>query len=79
MPPFAASLHFELYRRERDYYVQLFYRTDNSEIIPPIEIPKCGTKCPLDKLFELYKDVLPTDNETIDSFCLNNSTDNSVI
>lgn len=27
---------------------------------PALMIPDCGTKCPLEKLYELYKDWLPT-------------------
>lgn len=70
VPPFGASIHFELYRNGRgEYYVQLFYRTDDSEYMAPIEIPNCGTKCPLDKLHELFKDILPTEDETYASLC----------
>lgn len=69
MPPFAASIHFELFERDNEYYVQLFYRRDNSEYIPPINIPNCGIKCPLDSLFSLYKDILPTANDTYESLC----------
>lgn len=69
MPPFAASVHFELYKDDRDYYVQLFYRTDKSEYIPPIDIPNCGIKCPLNKLFTIFADILPTENENYASLC----------
>lgn len=69
IPPFAASVHLELYRSREDYYVQLFYRTDNSEYIPPIEIPNCGVKCSLDEMFELYQDILPSENDTFASLC----------
>lgn len=28
--------------------------------LPPINIPGCGPKCPLEKLYQIYADVLPT-------------------
>lgn len=28
--------------------------------IPALEVPNCGTKCPLNKWQELYKHILPT-------------------
>lgn len=69
VPPFSASIHFELYRRASEYYVQLFYRKDKFQDVPPIEIPHCGTKCPLDKLYELYNDILPSEDDTYESLC----------
>lgn len=69
IPPFAASVHLELYKSVDNFYVQLFYRTDSSEYIPPIEIPNCGIKCPLEEMFELYQDILPSDNDTFESLC----------
>lgn len=59
----------ELYKSEQDYYVQVFYRKDNSENLPPIEIPGCGIKCPLQTLYKLYDEILPKEHETYESLC----------
>lgn len=69
MPPFAASIHLELFKRDDNYFVQFFYRKDNSEYLPPINIPNCGLVCPLEKLFEMYQDILPAENETYELLC----------
>ncbi|XP_055305423.1 prostatic acid phosphatase-like [Sitodiplosis mosellana] len=71
IPNYASSLHFELYRTNgTEYYVQLFYRNQNQEIVDsPLEIPNCGTKCHLDQFNELYRDILPTESEDYDSVC----------
>lgn len=68
MPPFASSLHVELYKENSTYYVKFFYRTDNSECLEPIKMP-CGTKCQLNELYTIYKDILPKENETFESLC----------
>lgn len=44
-------------------YVQIFYKnttgtTDQADLLP-MNIPNCGIICPLSKMFELYKDILP--------------------
>lgn len=35
--------------------------------LPPLEIPHCGTKCPLNKWYEMYKHILP--DNTHDEEC----------
>lgn len=69
IPPYGASIHFELYRRGQMYYVQLFYRKRGLKDVPPINIPNCGTMCPLNKFQDLYRDILPTESETYKSLC----------
>ncbi|XP_031636521.1 uncharacterized protein LOC116349294 [Contarinia nasturtii] len=64
IPPYSSCLLFELYKSSDDYYVQLFYRKSNEENPVPLNFPNCGTKCSLDRLFELYRDILPSDPET---------------
>lgn len=67
IPPYASSLHFELYKKDKDdYYVQLYYRTDNEEDPEPIKIPGCGRKCTIDELHKIYRDIIPDD---FDSEC----------
>lgn len=35
----------------------------------PAHIPNCGQLCPLAKFYELYSEILPTENETFESLC----------
>lgn len=54
-------MFFELYKSDEIPYVQIYYRnTTKMTNLPPLEIPGCGTKCPLTDLYNLYSDVLPT-------------------
>lgn len=67
IPPYASSLHFELFKTStNDHYVQLYYRTANEENPLPMNIPGCGEKCSLDQLYDIYKDIIPRD---FDSEC----------
>lgn len=62
MPPYAASLHFELYKtNENEYYIQIFYRRFEEEELSPLNIPKCGEKCSLEKFYETYAEIIPND------------------
>ncbi|XP_031616331.1 lysosomal acid phosphatase-like [Contarinia nasturtii] len=59
-PPFASSLHLELYEvAEKEHYIQIFYRKSDEEILLPLNIPNCGEKCSLDQLYKLYNDIIP--------------------
>lgn len=66
LPPYASSLLFELYESnaKNEHYVQVFYRNSTAGDLAPLDIPNCGTKCPLNQLFELYKEILPSDFKT---------------
>lgn len=65
IPPFASSLHFELYKsKDGEKYVQIFYRKSQEENLSPMNIPKCGEKCSLDKLYDLYNAIMPGDHQT---------------
>lgn len=56
--PYAAAIILELRLYQNQYYVQLYYR--NSVRAPePINIPQCGTACPLSAMYELYAEILP--------------------
>lgn len=61
-PPYASALMFELYESEGNYYVQVFYRDSDTEIVPPLNIPGCGLKCTLSELYALHKEIIPTGN-----------------
>lgn len=76
-PPYASCLLFELYRNKTDYYLQLFYRNTTTTLdIPALELPNgnCGTKCPLHKWYDIYKEILPT--KTYDMECGNSPKGN---
>lgn len=59
MPPVSSCLLFELHLGDNDPYIQFFYKNSTDVNIPLLQIPKCGDKCSLKKLFELYKNILP--------------------
>jgi lysosomal acid phosphatase len=61
-PSFRAAVMFELRSIDSDYHVQIFYKNTTAEP-KPLDIPGCGTSCPLDKIFEIYEKVLPIDWE----------------
>lgn len=62
LPSYASSVHIELYQNDKnEHYVQLFYRNHEEEILPPITIPNCGTKCPLQRMYEIYSELIPGD------------------
>lgn len=61
-PPYSSCVLFELYKADELPYVQIYYKNSTAADIPPIEmeIPSCGKKCPLEKMYEVYQDILPT-------------------
>ncbi|XP_031627083.1 prostatic acid phosphatase-like isoform X2 [Contarinia nasturtii] len=60
LPPFASSVHLELYKvGEEEHYIQIFYRKSEEEILLPLNIPNCGEKCSLNQLYNLYNDIIP--------------------
>lgn len=61
-PGFAATIMFELRQLNNEYRVQVFYKNSTSE--PQLlDLPGCGTSCNLDKMFQVYKQVIPVDWE----------------
>lgn len=62
-PPYASTVMFELRKfNGNDYRVQVFYKNTTEEP-QPLNLPDCGTSCPLDQMFKIYKSVLPVDWE----------------
>lgn len=61
-PPYTSCLLFELYQGRNYPYVRIFYKnnTDMNITLQSLNIPKCGVKCPLTRLYSLYEDILPT-------------------
>lgn len=69
VPPPTSQILFELYQLNSEHYVQITYRKTASMDEPPLYIPNCGEWCPLAKFYELYKEILPNDDETFESLC----------
>lgn len=58
-PPFASSLHFDLYKTMgNQFHMQLTYRYDNESKL--LRFPGCGTKCSMEDLYRMYKELIPT-------------------
>jgi lysosomal acid phosphatase len=57
-PPYRATVLLELRKLNNKFFVQIFYKNTTAEPEPQ-NIPGCGTSCALDKLFDLYSDVMP--------------------
>ncbi|KAJ6647741.1 Lysosomal acid phosphatase [Pseudolycoriella hygida] len=65
LPPYAASVHFELYKTsQNEYYIQIFYRSLEEEYPQPLNIPECGVKCTIRQFYDLYHDIIPGDFDT---------------
>lgn len=63
LAPYASCLFFELYKTEEQSYVKLFYKNFteiNDNVIPPLLFPGCEERCSIEKLHELYGNILPT-------------------
>lgn len=62
MPPVACSLHIELYKSSNNvHYIQIFYRKSQEDNPLALNIPGCGEKCPLDKFYDIYREIIPGD------------------
>lgn len=62
LPPYSASILFEFYQHKGQHFVQIVYKKTNDENIPPLDIPGCGTLCPLDKFYQIYRAFIPTND-----------------
>lgn len=52
---------FEMHQLNGKCYLQIWYKkSSTSEKAELLNIPNCGTSCPLKKMYELYADILPT-------------------
>lgn len=63
-------MFFELHQFNGVYHVEIYYKRDRGEDkvpLQPLFIPNCGQKCPLNKFYEIYQDILPT--EDFDTEC----------
>lgn len=72
-PYFSSCLLFELYQTNVGHHVEIYYKQQNTEFLnalEPLFIPNCGKKCPLARFYELYEDILPTNDFDVE--CQNN-------
>lgn len=73
LPNYSSCVFIELHETSAGFHVEIYYKQHHGEDIIPLEplfIPNCGRKCPLSKMYELYDDILPTDD--FDTECHNN-------
>ncbi|XP_037031472.1 prostatic acid phosphatase-like [Bradysia coprophila] len=56
--PYVSTIILEMRKRDDEYYVQIFYKTSD-KTPEPIQIPGCGTQCPLSKMYEIYDHIIP--------------------
>ncbi|XP_055301170.1 prostatic acid phosphatase-like [Sitodiplosis mosellana] len=59
VPPYASCLLFELYKSRDNFYVKLFYKNTTADNLPPLNIPGCGTKCPINMFYQLFDHIIP--------------------
>lgn len=58
IPPYAASLHFDLYKtKDNHHYMQLTYRHKGEPTL--LRFPECGTRCTIEDLERIYKEAIP--------------------
>lgn len=64
-PQYSSCILFELKAAAADDkhpYVQIFYKNSTAADIPALEISGCGKSCPLEKMYEIYHDILPSES-----------------
>jgi len=62
LPKYSVMTIFELHKNKEtgEYYVEIYFRNNQKAPAQKLTIPGCEFQCPLDKLIELSKDVVPT-------------------
>ncbi|XP_017072357.1 venom acid phosphatase Acph-1 [Drosophila eugracilis] len=61
MPRFSALIAFELHQKSDtgEYYLEIFFQNDPEKEPEQLQIPGCDKQCPIEKLLELTKDIIP--------------------
>lgn len=59
-PPYTACVLLELRMTKEVPMVQIFYK-NTTEDPRAMYIPNCGISCPLEKLYQIYNDIIPGD------------------
>lgn len=63
IPQYGSCIFFELHKFNGTFHIEIYYkryRGEDLEPLEPLSIPNCGKKCPLDRLYKIYRDILPT-------------------
>ncbi|XP_030388050.1 venom acid phosphatase Acph-1 isoform X1 [Scaptodrosophila lebanonensis] len=62
LPRYSVMALFELHKNKEtgDYWIEIYFRNNPKAPAQKLTVPGCEFQCPLDKLLELAKDVLPT-------------------
>jgi len=65
MPRYSSMVMFELHKSKEtgDYWVEIYFRNDPTGQAQKLTLPGCEFQCPLDKLVDFAKDVLPTEED----------------
>ncbi|KAJ3664867.1 hypothetical protein Zmor_000406 [Zophobas morio] len=67
VPPFGATIYFEIHNINGVYGLKLFYQ-DYTQLTPKLlTIPGCLSFCPLDDVYRLVEDVLPGESDVCSS------------
>lgn len=67
LPPYSTSILFEMRNVDDVPHIEIFFKNSTSAAVP-LHIPNCGLSCPLEDLYVLYKDVLPS--KSFDDECI---------
>ncbi|KAH8369755.1 hypothetical protein KR093_000862 [Drosophila rubida] len=61
MPRFSALIAFELHKRNDsgEHFVKIYFQNDPTKEPKLLQVPGCDKQCPLTKLEQLSKDILP--------------------
>ncbi|KAJ6648315.1 Testicular acid phosphatase like [Pseudolycoriella hygida] len=63
-PPLASSIHLELFvTKEKEYYMQIFYRQANEEYPKSLNLPGGSDKFTIDEFYKLYANLIPGEFE----------------
>ncbi|BFF97117.1 venom acid phosphatase Acph-1 [Drosophila madeirensis] len=63
LPRYSSMAIFELHKSKEtgEYWVEIYFRNDPKAQAQKLTVPGCEFKCPLDKLQQLARDVVPTE------------------
>ncbi|XP_068911191.1 venom acid phosphatase Acph-1-like [Tenebrio molitor] len=67
VPPFGATIFFEIHNIKGQYGLKLFYQDYTAGRPRLLTIPGCASFCPLEDLYELVGENLPTDADVCSS------------
>ncbi|KAH8373386.1 hypothetical protein KR009_005029 [Drosophila setifemur] len=61
MPRFSALIAFELHQNSEtgQYFVEIYFQNHPNKPYQQLQIPGCEKQCPIDKLVELTKKIIP--------------------